>query len=149
MCTRGVLKGTYHNTEDGTSGAGVMSISCGSWKCEECRTKKAREVLARALKGMIAEDARKSGFREQYNFKTLALTYPGGEFRVRYTREQAAVQMRDAFRKLIVFLRKQLGYFSYIRVTEDEKYDKDGNLKPEDQWYPHYHANSLRGKHCA
>ncbi|MFZ2447461.1 MAG: hypothetical protein WAW37_13985 [Syntrophobacteraceae bacterium] len=106
-----------------------MALSCGFWKCEECRDKKARAVMARALKGMIADDAQRAGFRERYNFKTLTLTCPGAEFRMRYTREEAAVQMRDAFRKLILFLRKQLGYFSYIRVTEDQK---DG--------YPHYHV---------
>jgi len=108
---------------------GAMRISCGKWKCKDCRPAKAKQLLARAIRGMIARTARVVCDRERYNFKTLTLTYGGREMRARYTREEAAVQMRDAFRKLIRFLRKHLGHFDYIRVTEDQQ---DG--------YPHYHV---------
>jgi len=129
MCAIGTMKGRYRNKKTGETGVGVLPIACGKWQCEECRTVKARAIMARSMNGLIAQAAQEAGFREQYNFKTLALTYGGREMRERYTREEAAIQMRDAFRKLILFLRKHLGWFDYIRVTEDQK---DG--------YPHYHV---------
>ena len=115
--------------ETGESRYESRVIPCGKWSCPVCRKVKARALMARALKGSIVEEAKTAGFREAYNYKLLTLTCPGKEYRDRKRPEEAAKEMRDAFKKMIDVMRAEVGMFGYLRVMEAHQ-----------SGYPHYHV---------
>lgn len=125
----GYMYGAYVTPDGGHPRMSARVINCGSWECPYCRDRKAKEVMARALKGRIVEMAKRAGFREQYNFKFLTLTLPGKDFREKHTIEESLRMMSEVFHDLISELRTKRGAFDYLRVIEAQS---DG--------YPHYHV---------
>jgi len=130
-CSRpiGWFYGRYVEPDGGHPKTGAKVLSCNQWSCPECRERKAKTLMARAMKGRIVARAKKEGFREKYNYKMLTLTAPGKEWRSVITAHETGLIMRDAFRKMVDRMRKHLGEFDYLRVQELQR---DG--------YPHYHV---------
>lgn len=131
-CVRGMFQGECRQNDNGLwSRARIsMKIRCGKWECPICGKRKAKRVLARALKGKIYDDATKPGFRNRYAFKLLTLTYGGEEKRRGSNPDRAAKEMTDAFTAMRKVLNYDFGHFEYIKVFEPHK---DGG-------WPHLHA---------
>jgi len=109
----------------------VIPLRCNKYGCEICGKRKFKQLLARALNGLIAQPV--DGYRPKYSHKLLTLTCPGKEYRACKSIEDAIDDMAYCFNKLTRALQKKFGKFIYLRVIEDQR---DG--------FPHYHV-ILRG----
>lgn len=127
-CQVGTISGICTCNVDKAQSRKVIAIYCQRWKCPKCRDRKAKRVLARALNGGIVQQAKKEGFRDQYNFKLLTLTCPGQEYRDKTNISQAYQDLQEGYAKLVKALRKR-GWFDYLRVVEAQR---DG--------FPHFHV---------
>ena len=127
-CSVGTVSGTWKECSTGIEGRSVHTIHCGKWICEECRKRKAKRAMARALTGGIAQQAKVNGFREEYNFKLLTLTCPGIAYREQTSKDEAYKELQSGYTKLVKALRHR-GWFDYLRVCE-----------PQRDCYPHFHV---------
>lgn len=141
LCVQGIFRGAYREQcPDGVFLKKTMTllVRCGRWDCPVCGPRKAKKLMRRALNGQIAVEGVENGFRDQYNFKLLTLTYGGSEKRRGATPKEAAKEMSKAFDKLIKAMRQEFGHFLYLKVFEAHK---------EGGW-PHLHV-LLVGKNIA
>lgn len=127
-CSVGTISGRWLDLDTGKQGRSVLNIGCGKWVCEDCRKRKAKRQMARALQGGLVERVKVPGFREEYNYKLLTLTCPGKEYRETHTTDEAYKELQEGFAKLRKALRHR-GWFEFLRVVEAQR---DG--------FPHYHV---------
>jgi hypothetical protein len=127
-CAVGTVSGEWIERKTGVEGRSVFNIHCGKWICEDCRKRKAKKVMARALKGGLVEKCRENGYREEYNYKLLTLTCPGHEYRMKTSKDDAYKDLQEGYTKLVKALRHR-GWFEYLRVVE-----------PQQDGFPHFHV---------
>ena len=122
----GSFRGVYLD-QDTANHKGIRApIPCGSWECPYCGVKNLKRLKARIYSGNISTDVIGAGSR--YCQKFLTLTCPGIDYRNSNTPLQAYEEMQSNFHKLVRALKKRLGDFYYLKVTEKHK---DG--------FPHMH----------
>ena len=126
-CHVGFAYGTY--IQDGHVRGFRGNIPCKKWSCKDCAPTKVKFFKKRLYNGAIMEFVNRKGFRpSKYAFKMLTLTYPGQDYRKRYSPAEALEQMNKAWEKLRKAMTKRWGKFHYLKVTEKQR---DG--------YPHFH----------
>lgn len=108
---------------------------CNRWVCKFCGKLKSKQLISRALNGVIVEPV--PGFRSRYCHKLVTLTVPGKAYRAATSIENAVSDMNTKFSKLVKVLRKHWGKFDYLKVIELQR---DG--------YPHIHL-LIRGASIA
>jgi hypothetical protein len=139
FCPRspGYFNGIRHDESAHVLHAVAFNLPCKSWDCPVCSQKKIQQIRARAFNGPIVQQAEIPGYRAKFTQKFLTLTYPGQDFRSRFTPEQALEQMSSSWNKLRTAIKKKYGKFQYFKILEPQK---DG--------YPHFHI-LLVGKNIA
>jgi hypothetical protein len=124
----GVFLGARYDQPAGKMQGVFFNFPCKSWNCPYCSPKKIKQVRHRVFKGPLLQDSEVPGFRTQYTQKFLTLTYPGADYRSRFTPSDALDQMSNAWNRLRTALKKKYGKFHYFKILEAQK---DG--------YPHFH----------
>lgn len=106
-------------------------LGCHNWSCPVCSKHNAYKLKKKTINAFKAHihGCDTKGFRLGYFVKFLTLTVPGKDYRAFTTPEDAEVQLKKAFNKLMRALKKTLGGFEYLWVMEAQK---DG--------YPHLHV---------
>ena len=122
---RGIVQGDNYLKYKSVSG----NVPCKSWFCDECRPKNLKKLRARIFNSQMVQDYKVKGFRDKYAQKFLTLTYPGKEFRKKFTPLKAYEQMVKAYDKLVRAIKRKWGNFRFIRVVE-----------PQQDGFPHFHV---------
>lgn len=124
----GAFQGVRFDSENSKFHGVYFNLPCKSWNCPVCAPKKIKQIRHRVFKGPLLQGAEVPGFRAKYSQKFLTLTYPGQDFRARFSPSDALDQMSSAWNKLRTALFKKYGKFHYFKILEAQK---DG--------FPHFH----------